>query len=445
MFIKLLLLIYIVFSIRWIYKILSSYIWIITSRKAKNSSSEDKKHSIFILLPVLYENYRLQEAVDYFRQILEKHPNIKLVIITTVRESCYEDSITIDLAKKLSSNNIIHIHANDPGGNMATQLNCAVDALSAGKYFEDKRIVFGVYNVDSRPEIETFDWLLSHPNLKDDLFCFQQYGDYTKNTDTISKARNKYSLLASSYWQNRWSMGYEIASALRQFSKFRILNNNWRTNYCVGHGVFISESLLKKIDGFCGKTHNEDIFLGLTISNLKVRIFPIPFFDLADSPDDLFYLFKQKTNWFMGTFQVIKYYSIIKENKYFDHNKFRLAFQTLQIFLLSQFWIWGPNVLMLLSTYALLTLNLQLIYLTLLTYVFYLVLPNTLGQYYLKKTKFEKNSLLNLFFISFCGSWLASIIHGIAPFNSIRKYFLQKLLGIEFLKGKTDMRFYEEE
>jgi len=364
------------------------------------------------------------------------------VIITTVRESEYPNSITVEIAQSLISDKVWHFHSDDADGSMATQLNYALNKIySLIKRRKSSEIIYAVYNVDSRPEPKTFDWVINNYDFNLPYVCFQQYGDYSKNIAKIANSSQPFSLSSSAFWQNRWTLGFEMANALGQYKKFKLIKNSWRMNYCVGHGVFISQKLLGRIGGFSDKTHNEDIFLGLAVSNLNIRIKPIPYFDLADSPDDLRYLYKQKTNWFMGTFQVNKYYKIIRNSSWFDNNTPKLLFQTSQVFRLALYWIFGPSILFFSFIYSIMCQDIVSILVLALVIIEYLVIPNALGQYLIKRAQSKTVRFKQVFIISLLGSWVSSLVHGLSAYNSIKKYLVQKFFGVKFIKGKTDMRF----
>lgn len=102
-------------TVLWLFRIAYSYIKLKDDRKHPLTQKGNKTPPhIYILLPVLNEDKRLREFVDYFIGTLTPtYPKLRLVIITTEKESVeYPNSKTQIIAKRMSQlhTSIQHTH-----------------------------------------------------------------------------------------------------------------------------------------------------------------------------------------------------------------------------------------------------------------------------------------------------------------------------------------------
>ena len=327
-----------VFLLLWIIRIIKST-FILRKMRSTNTKAQNDI-DFYILLPVLNENSRLREFVSYYLDsLLPSYENLHLVVITTEREKVlYSGSKTLDIAEQLAKkhNNISHLHVPNKSGAMAHQLNYAVNSLP-----DDSICV--VYNADSRPEPQTFRWVSSRINIGVNQ-AFQQYGLYLKNVNFLSKQRIKHVLLANAYWQCRWSLGFEFYRAHAAHSRLTLPPSLRPFNYCIGHGIFITTNLIKSIK-FSEATVNEDAILGLELARNNVILSPIPFFDIADSPDSVKSIFVQKSVWFQGPYQSMLYYKLLKGTKLSP----ALLLNSVKLFSHALYWVLGPFLAVVLS------------------------------------------------------------------------------------------------
>jgi cellulose synthase/poly-beta-1,6-N-acetylglucosamine synthase-like glycosyltransferase len=392
----------------WLFRILYVYISIKKAREEK--LNQNPTIPLHIVLPVLNENRRLKDFVEYYQTLKEKFPSLDLWLVTTEREKhLYVNSKTIKLSEKYAKNisSVHHVHYPQTKGVVANQLNYAL------KYIPDGGFTV-IYNADSRPDDHTFEWILSKDDSRPQVF--QQYGIYTKNIKYLSSQPMKSLLLANAFWQVRWSIGLEY---YRADSSTRRHNWPWiarEFSYCISHGLFVTTNLIKQLR-FSEATINEDAIFGIEAAMLGVDIQPIPYFDTAESPDSTRSIYKQKTNWYQGALQAPLYYKIIKKRV---RSKTKLLFICLQQFNYSFYWILGP--IFVITTIVLSVINsfTQLLYaLYLLAPILFLIAPTITSQVVLNSLGEEKVSIAKLAQWLLIGAIPAYIIHGASGVNGL--------------------------
>lgn len=381
---------------------------------------------INILLPVLNEKKRLREFIAYYNTVLTgSYSNIQLFIITTERERKDNPGLeTWEIASQAGQEyvSITRVHYPYDDGKMAHQLNYAIDRITEGEYF-------AVYNADSRPEPETFGWVARQhiTNDKNKACIYQQYGIYTKNVNEIKKIRFHNILVANAYWQNRWALGFEYYRA-----KSTILKQRWPHilrpfNYCIGHGLFINSSAMKVLR-FREDTMNEDAIFGLEASVKNIDIIPIPYFDIADSPDMVSSIYLQKSSWFYGPLQAPLYSRYL--SNIMPEKRFSIMISSVKLFTHAIYWLIGPLFALMICVMSVglyfSTNNLEYLAIALSPAIF-LVVPALLGNYYYRKLTINypyalqetRGGQLKSLLI---GSYIAYLIHGAAALRGLLRY-----------------------
>ena len=435
-------------SMSWTYRIFKSLSWIKRERSTLISGVVSNR-KIFILIPVLDEADILEDTVDYFsKNFLEKDDCLHLVIITTEKENTIISSYsnTIDVAKGIIDKytRVSHIHFPGRDGKMAHQLNFAVKKLVDTENMMRGDDVMAVYNADSRPEKETFNW------VKDKLISgkykvFQQYGCYMKNISNIGYVSGSYILIAGSLWQTRWSIGFEIYNALKQIKFLKHTKDfrlNYPFNYCVGHGLYMTRSVFDQIGGFNEKTHNEDAVLGLQLSDMQEIIMPIPYFDISESPDTLNMLYRQKSNWYFGPLQAYSYLPFVSTKlRYSEYRRFRLYILTTKLFFHAIYWIVGPTLISLILVLSIILRDIQLLIFSLLAFLLFSI-PSIISYYFVTNLKItlSKNGILKTETKSTIGFFGFYIMHGVSAYNGLYRYVRQILSGKKAEKVKTKIR-----
>lgn len=432
-------------SISWYFRIRRSISWIEKERSVTNRIVENQG-KIYILIPVLSEEDILGDTVCYFSSnFLVKQDDVILVIVTTERENILTGSSfnTIDLVKDLVSKyqKVIHVHSPEKNGKMAHQLNYGVRKLiHDGKLSSGKDMIV-IYNADSRPEKETFDWV-QKKSREGISSVYQQYGCYLGNISHIDHVSWSSVLLSGSLWQTRWAIGFEIYNALKQFKFVHDIKNlkmNYPFNYCIGHGLFITRDVFERVGGFSENTHNEDAILGLQLSDIQEIIMPIPYFDISESPDTLTMLYRQKSNWYFGPLQSYQYMMfILSKSRYGIFRKARLLLLSTKLFLHAVFWIAGPTLMLLSLILAFSYNDVWLSVFSLLSLMLF-AMPSIISYAFVYKLKVSQSSISILKMINklIVGFFICYLFHGISAYNGLYRYIIQILSGKYALKNKT--------
>jgi cellulose synthase/poly-beta-1,6-N-acetylglucosamine synthase-like glycosyltransferase len=396
----------------------------------------DYRPAIHILLPVLNEQVRLKEFVAYYLEsLLPCYPNLKLQIITTEREiQEYPHSSTLSIVENIAeqSSTISHTHYPGTQGVMAHQLNFAIKTIPATD-------LIAIYNADSRPEIETFQWVLDRIEVGEQQI-FQQYGIYIKNLKYLKSRFSARILIANAYWQCRWALGFEFYRAHSTINKHRWPNILKPFNYCIGHGLFVTSSLINELK-FSEDTTNEDAVLGIQIANKNLSPIPIPYFDLSESPDSLKSIYIQKTNWFQGPYQAPIYYKKLKKR---SNNTITLLVNCIKLFSHAVYWITGPLSLAVCFTLGIIASVLisPFFIVTIFAPLAFLVLPALATEVIMRHFRLSTDGfgLFKLLVSLIVGSIPAYIIHGMA---GVRGFVLSKTI-LNGTKQKTVMSQYGE-
>lgn len=441
--------IFIFLSLLWIVKIVISNYWIYREKEFGNTSSTSKVR-FFVLIPVLDESRILEGTIEYFYNVLLPFKSSFIYIITTEREYEINEkngvNDTLNLAQILQKkySNVISLHYPEKNGKMAHQLNYAVEHISKNLKLYN-RDYFSVYNADSRPDANTFNWIsnyLANKKYKGQPKIFQQYGNYLGNVDNFTKKGNYFlesMLYSAALWQNRWSLGFELPHALFQFIPGikNILKYFPILNYCIGHGLFFSYSYYKESGKFTENMYNEDALFGLKACVYGHKIIPIPVYDKSSSPDSIKGLFFQKASWYFGPLQSFEYYrEIINERNHIK--KWRLLTLTIKLFFHAIYWFFGPFFIMLNIIYAI-YVNSALVWMYVVgTVLLFLVVPSFVAWLMLNS---GRNTVKNFsVLLRLCiGSVPFYMLHGMSTIPSIYKYFMYLLFNKSMKKEKTLM------
>lgn len=347
---------------------------------------------------------------------------------------------TIDLANELKKEyDNIYVYHYQGAGNMSAQVNYAVQCYV--KESENQNPLFALYNADSIIDQRTIDWVLtiieSNPNKS---MIFQQYGHYTPISKRLSgKSRFVVRILnAVGMWQTRWSLGYEMANAVEQFKNGCPVSNDYlvqkrkavKFSYCIGHGLFFRYSVIKQVNWFSEKTHNEDMMMGLQVCSHNIPIIPIPFLEESESPGSVKAAYIQKSTWFFGPFEAFKYYKLIsRDESYGCYDRRKLFLYTILLFEDSIRWIGVPiqvACILLLSIFYLpflLPLSITLVFL-------YLPFLNYFANQQYKEKRLTLMLLPSLVFF---------MLHFLSAIRSMKNMLKLAILKVDYCKEKTPL------
>ncbi len=409
-----------------LYFLLNSINW---QKKASSESklSKNSKTKFYILIPVLREQKRIIATLEYFVKHFRRE-NIKIIVITTQKEFSkkFNGESTQKLVESFIKNNkysgyIKVINYPDAKGKMAHQLNYAIDKIKEDSYI-------AIYNADSRPHFNTFDYV-SRSVQKNESEIFQQPAVFTKNYNDLNPF-----LKISAILQSRWTFAHEIARLLRQSISNNVFFRKYAYAHVVGHGLIIKKSVLESVGKFPTGTMTEDLFLGFLLRSKRYRIFAIPFLEYADSPETVRGSWNQKYIWFWGPMKNISYLQYVAKNKKqlgIESLISPLLF-TLEGLLSALAWlISGPLVLMLLAS-PLITTDLILITISYLVIFIYGPL-----QYLIFFWNYNNKNYLEMVYILLL-SVPVIIFNSIPPYLSIFNELRSKIDKSEIHKPKTD-------
>ncbi len=352
----------------------------------ENKINEYKK--INVIIPVYNESNNIESSIKYFKKLAQF---CNVYYITTSKE---KSAKTYNTVKKeiinQNTNNIFIYNSPNTEGTMANQLNYMAKKLPNNS-------IIAIYNVDSRPEIKTFIYIIK--NMKKDE-VYQQVSYFDNSNSGILHSAQK--------WQNRWSLIYEMGKYLKE-SK----NNNFV--YTIGHGLFINKNILQKYGYWSEKEINEDNEFGYRLICNNVQIKTVPYLEKADFANTLSIYIKQQSTWVNGPLYAFSYYRKIKEK---NIKKLYLAILNFKAFVS---WTFFP---ILFIFFLIITLYYNYIYtLIILLLMFnYISVYNYLAERLLTKLKYiNKQKLINI-----VNDYLFFIIHCFGGFITIFKIILGK-------------------
>lgn len=341
--------------------ILTNFIHLICVKKwingQKNSKLKNPAKPLYLLIPVLYEQNIIRETYEHFYKVVTHNCNIKVVFISTGKEKKVGQKqttreILLFLKESAPSDNILILNYPHDNGVMAHQLNYAVHFIKEN--FERNRDFWiGIYNADSRINEKAIAYVNNVVvRSEGQSECYQQYSWY------INPREEKKSILGSaSLWQSRWSIAFEFYRAIYQikvnelYKKARLDSTIIRTifdkmNYVIGHGLFITESLLARAGGFPEETINEDAYLGYILNQMHVDIKPIPYLECSDFAKSITSYIKQQTVWFNGPLYAFQYMKLwFSKSEYSKKEKHMAFVLAVKLFLHAIYWIGSPLIL----------------------------------------------------------------------------------------------------
>lgn len=289
--------------------ILDTHSYLRLFRSMKNKPSKvvtqiNRKQVLYILIPVLREQTIIEETVLRFLKLKNSFFNIQLIIITTIREQkeIFDKSTTEEVIKNSLEFGILSQFKKsvsilrDPNkkGNMATQLNYAIQYLK--KNSSDQNIYI-VYNADSIISPMTFMELSRLTKKEPSEFAFQQPCAYVSEM----KPGAPNFLNALSLYQSWYCLGHE-SDLILKYEKIKNLG------VMVGHGSGMTINMNIKNGGYPEKLLTEDLTFGFILSARKEPIFLLPALELADVPNKFSVFIRQKSIWFWNYLGYISCY-----------------------------------------------------------------------------------------------------------------------------------------
>lgn len=268
---------------------------LIRVRKSSNLLKKDYEfkeklnETITIIIPAMNEVNNVEKSVSYFKGMKNL---CNIIYVTTSKEKSKATYQKIkEEIKNQKTSNIAVIDCPNTEGTMATQLNYIIKNLNS-------KDIFAIYNIDSKPERKTFEYVLE--NIKENI-VLQQVSYFDDSLRGIMKSAEN--------WQNRWSIVYEMA----RYSN----NKKIQFKYCIGHGLFMRKEIIEKVGYFSESEINEDNDFGYRLNINNIDIKPIPFMEQADFAKTKKIYIKQQSTWVNGPLYAFSYYK--NNNKSFKN------------------------------------------------------------------------------------------------------------------------------
>jgi cellulose synthase/poly-beta-1,6-N-acetylglucosamine synthase-like glycosyltransferase len=333
-------------------------------KRSKKKQLDKQDFFITLLLPVLREQNVIEEALQYYKEIIPKNGYINICIITTQREE-KEQVEKIALALKLYSSEdkvkafnilknictshhqlhkIIFAESINPqlvtqkiaalrlkttyeiclalvkkynvqfGINLFTILNAPEEyagkvgqmnyALKTAIKHYTAHDYVGVYDIDSRPHKNTISALINciKKRKQKQLKPATIYQQVASYTKNLATFSGLNGLLsiADALGQTRWAIGFEYC-LLKAYSLAVAKALNRPLTYCIGHGCFVQLDFLLAHQGFPTQSPNDDLALGYLASYLGEEIAPIPCLDVCDGAPNALKSILQSRFWYYGS------------------------------------------------------------------------------------------------------------------------------------------------
>lgn len=275
------------------------------------SNADWKDTSLWLVIPVYEEQDRIIPALNYFSKLVKENQgccNVHILIVTTARERSKGTSTWEVMADTISAINKEHktefvkwIHDSRDYGWKPHQLNWSIDKLLNQNTINPSKVLFGVYDVDAKPNIQTLNALFQ---------IWSRTGEWPEIIQQLSvyypeKSQGVFNTIwgaLAALWQTRFTLDTEKPMISKSGSG-HLPSLSW----CIGNGIFVRLDFLNRIGGFTEQYYTEDIEFGYRVSLKNVRITSLSVFLETGNPitlvDDIF----QKSKWFQGLFDYLSY------------------------------------------------------------------------------------------------------------------------------------------
>ncbi len=266
-------------------------------QKQPFAPKDTSMNSVHILIPVYKEAAIIKSCVEYFDK-LARYPNVLIHYVTTEKEGA--DSDTVAALKQMSERyKFSHLHYPETGGFKAHQLNWAIKHILAGCNNADYQATyFGIYDVDSRPEVEVIKTILYG---KDPVY--QQPSIYLENYRRIDTLQKAGALL-----QTKWELCTNIP-VLREYERcFQQKQSISTLPRCTGHGLFIRADTLEQVGLLDTVTLSEDLEFGYRSAFRRIPITLLKEVDYTQYAPTFPATIRQTSRWFSGEMDLYRYY-----------------------------------------------------------------------------------------------------------------------------------------
>jgi len=351
-----------------------------------NSSFPENLPDIIVVVPVLNEKRNIEKTIKYMFSFDYPQDKLNFLIITTEKEKIQKKKYdTIDIVNEISNiyKKVKWLHYPYTTGCKSDQLNFAIDNFQ--RLYPDKNpenTFFVIYDADSMPNLKTLKIFSLVFTRYKKANVFQQSAIFLKNFDEFEGKDwfSRYFLKIAALNQTKFTLAHEIPR-IRRLKRSKYFIDKITYAHCVGHGLFIRVSFLKKLK-FPENYYPEDLFYGFILNAIGEPIIPLPVLDHSDTPRTISDVFKQKASWFYGLLQINIYIRFVKEHFEYLYSKdfFRITLiSTLLLFDVLR-WLTASffAILIVILTYFYGGIYIPLIFILIISYIYnyYLILMN---------------------------------------------------------------------
>lgn len=352
-------------------------------KNTKNGKNTNEKKPLYILIPVLREQPIIEETILRFCKIKNQHFDLRIAILTSIREVTDEPPTTEDVVVKSMEfgklapyrYSISIFRDTTVRGNMATQLNYAVDKIKSSDGPETLYLVYNADSVISETTLEKL-WALLQ-TYSDKKFALQQPCAFVRDMQPNSNQFTN----AMSLYQSWYCLGHEsriIRNYDKKFRHNRVEINNNKLGVVVGHGSGMTININTSNGGYPTDLLTEDLTFGFILSTKNVPILSLQALEIADVPNCFTIFIKQKSVWFWN---FLGYASCYKKMRKQGHKMTQMVPLLVSglaagaYWFLDTFFIVAPLVLgVILKSY-------HIILISILSFISFYIIP----QYFLKR------------------------------------------------------------
>ncbi|GAA2832522.1 glycosyltransferase [Crossiella cryophila] len=273
----------------------------------------DNPPELVFIVPAYAEADTLPDSVPALCRSIEagQYP-ARIIVVTSLAERAAPEQVpvgagghghgpTARVARRLAAEypQVTHLEHDGPRPNMAAQFNAGVAAVRAQAGERAGRTYLVCYNADTTAAADTVQALgdtLTATGLPPvaQLMCVS-----LRNLDRL-RGRWAWYLAGAAYYQTRWALGFE-------FDMYRRNSRRGGAYYLRGHGLTVRLDLLSRLDGLSSRTALEDLLLGFRLSLRAIPVQVVPVVENTDTPTTVRELLAQKSNWFSGMWDVLRY------------------------------------------------------------------------------------------------------------------------------------------
>ncbi len=277
-------------------KLSSSLNWI--SQKRHFTSKDTPMNRVHILIPVYKEAEVIKASVEYFDK-LTQFPNVLIYYVTTEKEGGNSD--TVAALKQMSEQyKFSQLHYPETEGFKAHQLNWAIEQILASHDGANSQATyFGIYDVDSRPEIEVIKTILYGNDP-----IYQQPSIYLENYTRIAPIQQ-----IGALFQTKWELCGNIPIFRKYQRSFQQERAVTSLPHCTGHGLFIRADILKNAGFLDTRTLAEDLEFGYRAAFREIPITLLHEIDYTQYAPTFPAAIRQTSRWFHGEMDLYRYYA----------------------------------------------------------------------------------------------------------------------------------------